>query len=123
MKTIYALLFLVVFSTLLQAQYKSVFDNRISLNQNMRLSRQLAINRLIHYNDSTAKQNNTTSNVANYTYLTDTIKYNKYVDKINRYHDPVANPNKTSSLSTIITSLTDRSEEHTSELQSRQYLV
>src|ERR1035437_1932845 len=114
MKTIYALFFLVVFSTLLQAQYKSVFDNKISPNQNMRLSRQLAINRIIHYNDSTANQNNTTSNVANYTYLTDTIKYNKYVDKINRYHDPVAKPNKTSPPGAVNTSLTDNSNKTSS---------
>src|ERR1035437_9036505 len=104
MKTIYALFFLIVFSTIPQAQYKSVFNNKISLNQNMRLSQQLSMNRINSYSDSAANQNNTRSQVTNSSYLTDTIKYNKYVDKINRYHDPFAKPNKTSFPGTINTS-------------------
>src|ERR1035437_9827130 len=107
MKTIYALFFLIVFSTIPQAQYKSVFNNKISLNQNMRLSRQLSMNRINGYSDSAVNQNNTASQVTNRTYLTDTIKYNKYVDKINRYHDTVAKANKTSSADTINTSVKD----------------
>ena len=114
MKTIYALFFLIVFSTTPQAQYKPVFNNKISLNQNMRLSGQLSMNRINSYSDSAANQKNTGSQVTNSSYLTDTIKYNKYVDKINRYHDPVANPNKTSSPGTINTSLTDTSNKTSS---------
>ena len=106
MKTIYALICLVLFSTINQAQYKSEFNN-ISLNQNMRLSRQLSMSRINSYSNSAVNQNISTSNVTNYTYLADTIKYNNYVDKINRYHDPVANPNKASIQGTTDTSLND----------------
>lgn len=107
MKTIYALVYLVLFSALIQAQYKPVFEDNISLNKTNWLSRQISMNRINRYSDSVINPNKTApqNNINNS--LTDTIKYNKYVDKINRYHNSDPNPHKTSNIDTVHTSMTD----------------
>src|ERR1017187_10376860 len=52
MKIIYTLFFLVVFSTLHPAQFKTTFDNKISLNQNALLSQPLSKGEDYRYSDS-----------------------------------------------------------------------
>jgi hypothetical protein len=107
MKTIYALVYLVLFSALLQARYNPVFEDNISLNKTNRLSRQMSTNRIDRYSDSVVSPNKTSPQRTIDTSLTDTIKYNRYVDKINRYHNSTANPHKTSNIDTVHTSMTD----------------
>jgi hypothetical protein len=78
MKTIYVFIILILFSSLNQAQFKPVGNiNQTAPHGNINLS------------------------------LKDTIEYNKYVDKINRYHDPVINIHSTSTIDTNQTSMKD----------------
>src|ERR1035438_3698207 len=66
MKTVYALIFMIMFSTLNQAQFKPEFDNKISQNNTTWLGRQMSINEIHHHTD-----------------LKDTMKYNIYGDLLN----------------------------------------
>ena len=52
MKTIYALFFLIVFSTIPYAQFKTVFDKNIQLNQRALLSQQISKGEGYRYSDS-----------------------------------------------------------------------
>jgi hypothetical protein len=58
MKTIYSLFFLVVFSTISLAQFKTTFDKKLSLNQNTLLNRQISNGEEYHYSDSISNPTN-----------------------------------------------------------------
>ena len=83
MRTVYKLVFMVMFSTLNQAQFKPEFDNKISPNNTRWLSRQTSINEIHHYSDLVYDRNKISFRDTINTSLTDTMKYNMYGDLLN----------------------------------------
>ncbi len=83
MKTICFLLLLFLVPISLQAQFKPVFDKKISLNQNVWSGGQISINKINRYSDITPKANKTSLADTINTSLTDTMKYNMYGDLLN----------------------------------------
>ena len=83
MKTVYELVFMVMFSTLNQAQFKPEFDNKISPNNTRWLSRQTSINEIHHYSDLVYDRNKISFRDTINTSLTDTMKYNMYGNLLN----------------------------------------
>ncbi|MCX6168436.1 MAG: DUF3943 domain-containing protein [Ignavibacteriales bacterium] len=90
MKIIYALVLLVLFSSLLQAQFKPVYENKIFLDQNAWLNRQISNNEINRYSALVSHTNNTSFPDTINTSLTDTMKYNMYGDLLN--DNPLYNP-------------------------------
>jgi len=80
MKNVYLLFFLFLVSISLQAQFKPVFDKKISINQNISFGRQMSINEINRYSDLVPNPNKTSFQDINNTPVTDTMKYNMYGD-------------------------------------------
>ena len=83
MKIVCIVAFVFLFSTLLQAQFKPALENKIFLNQNTWLSRQMSMNELNRYSDLVSNPNETSFLDTIKTSSPDTMKYNMYGDLLN----------------------------------------
>ncbi len=109
MKLVYTLVFMILFSTLHQAQFKSSFKNKMFLNQNSWLNllagqagQQISMNGINRYSDLVSSSNRISFPDTINTSLTDTMKYNMYGDL--RNDNPLYN--KKSSLGMVALGVT-----------------
>jgi hypothetical protein len=83
MKNAYFLFSLFLVPILLQAQFKPSFDEKVLLNQNTWLSRQLSNSEVTRYSDLVPDTNKTTFPAVSKSSSPDSIKYNMYGDLLN----------------------------------------